>query len=137
MYKPEYTLGLIGAIGCTAVAGLLLVITLAVALFAGTAGDIFAVLLHDAGVMPDIVQGVVGMAAGVLTVAVGACFALSTAAAVLGFLGTARLERNDKSGGVLLIVAAGLSLISVCSFVPMVLLLVGGILALSRKPART
>ena len=136
MHKPEYTLGLIGAIGCTVVAALLLVATLAVLLFTGTAGNIFAVLLHDAGVMPDIVQGVVGIAAGVITIAAGVCFALSAAAAVLGFLGAARLEQNDKSGGVLLIVAAGLSLISVWSFVPMVLLLIGGILALSRRRAR-
>jgi len=137
MYKPEYTLGLIGAILCTAVAALLLIATLAVVLFAGTAGDILSAMLQDPRLMPDILHTIVGMATGAIAIVAGVCFALSAAAAVLGFIGAARLEREDKSGGVLLIVAAGLSLISVCSFVPMVLLLVGGILALSRKSVRT
>ncbi len=135
MYKPEYTLGLIGAILCTVVAALLLVAIIAVLLFAGTAGSILNAILQDSAA-PYIAQGALGAAAGVIVIVVGVCFALSAAAAVLGYMGAARLEREDKTGGVMLIVAAGLSLISVSSFVPMVLLLIGGILALTRKPAR-
>lgn len=136
MYKSEYTLGLIGAILCTAVAALLLVTALAVVLFAGTAGDILSAMLQDARLMPDMMRGIVGMATGAFAIIIGVCFALSAAAAVLGFIGSARLEKNDRTGGVLLVVAAGLSLISVCSFAPMVLLLIGGIMALSRKVAK-
>lgn len=135
MYKPEYTLGLIGAILCTVVAALLLVAIIAVLLFAGTAGSILNAILQDSAA-PYIAQGALGAVAGVIVIVVGVCFALSAAAAVLGYMGAARLEREDKTGGVMLIVAAGLSLISVSSFVPMVLLLIGGILALTRKPAR-
>jgi len=135
MYKAEYTLGLIGAILCTVVAALLLVAILAALLFAGVAGSILDAVLQDAQ-LPDIAHGVLGAAAGVAVIVAGVCFALSAAAAVLGYMGAGRLEREDKTGGVLLIVAAGLSLISVWSFVPMVLLLIGGILALSRRRSR-
>ena len=135
MYKPEYTLGLIGAILCTVVAALLLIALIFVLLFAGTAGGILDAVLQDVQA-PHIAQGALGIAAGVVAIIIGACFALSAAAAVLGYMGAARLEREDKTGGVMLIVAAGLSLISVMSFVPMVLLLIGGILSLTRKPAR-
>lgn len=114
VYKAEFILGLIGSI---------------------------------VGIVAFILSIVFGMAFGVfsfgfLIVPAIITITLLLVAFILGFVGTSRLSHNDKSGGVLLVVAGGLSLIGIIvafyaawfSFFSMPLFFIGGIMALVRKP---
>ena len=132
MYKSEYTLGLVASILNAIAAALLLIGLLFTLIFAGTAErfiDFFRWNIH----MPFLVHDVLGLATGIAALVIGICFVLSAAASIVGFVGASQLNKNDRNGGVLLLVAAGLSLLSALGFVTMILLLIGGVIALSKK----
>lgn len=64
-------------------------------------------------------------------------FALATAAGILGLVGATSVETNNTKAGVLMLVGAGLSLLTGIGFYTMVLLLLGGIFALVKeKPSQ-
>ena len=114
VYKAEFVLGLIGSITGT-VAFILSIIF----------GVAFGVLSVGFLIVPAIITST-----------------LLLVAFILGFVGTSRFSHNDKSGGVLLVVAGGLSFIGIIvafyaawfSFLSMPLFFIGGIMALVRKP---
>jgi hypothetical protein len=131
MYKSEYTLGLVASILNAVWTALLLIGLVATILFAGTAEwfiDSFGWDIH----IPFYVNDMVGLATGIAALAVAVVFVFGVAATVLGFVGVSHLNKNNRNGGVLLLVGAGLSLLS-GGFITMILLLIGGVLALSRK----
>jgi hypothetical protein len=113
-YKAEFILGLIGSI-----VGIIVFI---VALFIGLFVSVVSIGYYAAGAIIALVFLMVAF--------------------ILGFVGTAKLNRNQKSGGVLLIVAGGLSLIALLvafvtswfAFFTIPLFLTGGIMAVVRKP---
>lgn len=113
-YKAEFILGLIGSV-VVAVAFILSIVF-------GIAENM---LYIDSSIVSAIMTGILLMAA-----------------CILGFAGTTRLNRNDKGGGILLVVSGGLSLIAMISgfyaawfaFFSLPLTLTGGIMALCRKP---
>jgi hypothetical protein len=136
MYKSESTLGLIASILNAVITALLLIALIAVVLFSGSAEwffDRFHASFHFP--MHDIpLHEFMGMAAGFAALAIGILLVFSAASMVLGFIGVSQLNKENRDGGVLLLVASGLSLLS-GGFVRMVLLLIGGVLALSKRPA--
>lgn len=111
MYKAEWVLGMIGAIFSCVSAFFLLVIGLP--LGAGLGG---------------LAMVIIGLLCAI-------------AAIVLGFMGMARLRRGDKGGAMLLVIAAGLTFISLFNvtvggyvgIVSLVLYLIGGIMALIKR----
>ncbi len=135
MYKSESVLGLIGSI------------LGAIATFLYTAGVIIIAFFYNT--IEPVVHGFlnnflcrinidyctfIGTLAGSLFIICAAIgFVIAAASFILGFIGTSKLNKGSKNGGVLLIIAAGLALISVVGFVPFVLMLIGGIMAVSKK----
>ena len=130
MYKTESTLGLVASILNVIGAALLLIGLLATILFAGTAqwflGN-FSWGFH----VPNL-HNYMGLASIIASLGVAVVLVLKVAATVLGFLGVSQLNRDNRNGGVLLLVGAGLSLFA-GGFITMVLLLIGGVLTLSKK----
>lgn len=64
--------------------------------------------------------------------------ALATAAGILGLIGASSVEKNNTKAGVLMLVSAGLCLLTGIGFYVMILLLLGGIFALVKeKPAQS
>jgi hypothetical protein len=114
-YKAEFILGLIGSI--IGIVAFIVAITLGF-----TSGWLLGVAI---GIIDDIFAMI---------------FLL--VAFILGFVGTSKLNKNDKGGGILLIVSGGLSLLaiilstltSVVGFFSLALFLTGGIMALCRNP---
>ena len=131
MYKTESTLGLIASILCAIGAALLLIGLLATILFAGSAQWFLNNITWDIH-MPFHMHNMMGWAAGLASLGVGVVLVFKIAATVLGFVGVSHLNKDNRNGGVLLLVAAGLTLIS-GGFITMVLLLIGGVLVLSKK----
>lgn len=140
MYKTESVLGLIGSIIGAIFTFLCLAGTL-ISLFFYSA---FEQLLHnvynnwvtvrfDGYVIPY--ETLTSVVLPVVAVCAVAALAIAAASVILGFVGTAKLNRDDRNGGVLLIVGGALALLSVVGFIPFVLMLVGGIMAVSRRPA--
>ncbi|MDD5016494.1 MAG: DUF4064 domain-containing protein [Eubacteriales bacterium] len=118
-YKAEFTLGLIGSI----IGIIVFVIMLVVGVIVGVLGA--AAYMY-------------GMGGGLIALAIFGVI-LSLVAFILGFVGTGKLNKNDKSGGILLIVAGGLSFISIFvggwyAIFTAALLLTGGIMAVAKKP---
>jgi hypothetical protein len=136
MFRTESTLGLVASILCVIGAALLLIGLLAAILFAGTAQWFFENCrwgMHMPYYFHDFMApGFAGMAAGLVSLSVGVLLVFKAAAAVLGFVGVSQLNRDNRNGGVLLLLGAGLSLLS-GGFISMVLLLIGGVLALSKR----
>ena len=132
MYKTESTLGLIGSIlGIIAV-----VLILIIGLLVGFVFNAFDAALEEAGweVVDNGINAVAGFAIG--WVVIGLVLAL--ASVILGFIGTGKLRSDDKNGGVFLIIAGALALISLFTggwygIATTVLFLVGGIMALTKK----
>lgn len=139
MYKTESTLGLVGSI----LSAVLTFFALAGALISVFFYSLFEQVLHTVynnwvavhvvpyGISYEMIISFIPI------IAICAAAAISVAAAsfILGFVGTAKLNRGDRSGGVLLIVGGALALVSFVGFIPFVLMLVGGIMAISKKPA--
>ena len=140
MYKTESTLGLIGSI-IASVFTFLFIVGTAFAMFFYSYFEQIVHNVYDSLVATHVLR--YGLKYESLTaivlpaIAVCAVVAIIIAAAsiILGFLGTAKLNRDDRSGGVMLIVAGALSLISIVGFIPFILQIVGGIMAVSRKTA--
>lgn len=114
-YKTEYVLGLIGSI-----IGILIFLIIAIV----ETNDVYKYYLGS-----FFNTGMIFSGSG-----------LALAAFILGFAGTAKLNKADAKGGILLVVGSGLSFIAVffgtvgwitMFFFP--LLLTGGIMALARK----
>lgn len=140
MYKTESILGLTGSI----IGAVFTVLFLFSALFLIFFFGAFEPILHtfyDNWVSSHVVtygfnyDALASLAVPVIAVCAGIAFVIAAASVILGFVGTARLNRGDKSGGVLLIVAASLAFISVVGFIPFVLLLIGGTMSVARKPS--
>lgn len=131
MYKSEYTLGLIASILNAIFAGMLLISLLATILFAGTAQELLGIICQDIDI-PFLIDDILGLATGIASLVIGVIFIFSVAATVLGFVGASKLNKDDRNGAVLLLVAAGLSLFF-GGIVTLVLLLIGGIIALSKN----
>ncbi len=140
MYKTESTLGLVGSI----IGAVLTFFVLIGTLFTTFFFSYFEPVLKNLFLryVPDHVLGygltydsfsewIVPM----IAIFAAAAIAVAAASFILGFLGAAKLNRDDKSGGVLLIVGGSLALVSFIGFIPFVLMLVGGIMAVSRKPS--
>jgi hypothetical protein len=142
MFKTESVLGLVGAIlECVAVFLTLIfsVILAAGAAFVANNLDELTKAASEAGV--DVSNATVAVAgAGGVIVGVIIGLVLSVAAIVLGFMGYSRLKKGNKQGGILLIVAGGLGVVSLFlggyfGVVATVLFLIGGIMAVAKKPA--
>ncbi len=116
-YKAEFTLGLIGAI----IGIIVFILTLVFGIFISFFGSFG-----------------IGYGGGALIAGSIIAVILSLASFILGFIGASKLNKNIKSGGIILIVAGGLSVI--CIFVggwyalfSAALLLTGGIMAAVKK----
>jgi hypothetical protein len=140
MYKTESTLGLVGSIIGAVLSFLFLIGTLLVIFFF----NFFEPFIHGAfnQFAADHImrfgwtyENIVTFGVPVIAVCAAAALVIAAASFILGFIGTAKLNRDDKNGGVLLIVGGALALISIVGFIPFVLMLIGGIMAISRKPA--
>lgn len=130
MYKSEYTLGLIASILNAIASAFLLIGLLFTILFAGTANRFMDFFRWDFHIP---FQEIIGLAAGVASLTIGIILVLSAAATIVGFVGVSKLNKNDRTGGIMLLVAAGLSLLSGQGIITMILLLIGGVLVLSKK----
>ncbi len=118
MYKTESTLGLIGAI----IGIVVFIIMLIVGLVLGALGSL-----------------AVGYGGGALIALAIVGIILTLVSFILGFVGSSKLRKDEKSGGVLLIVSGALSFIAIFvggwyAVFSAALLLVGGIMALVKKP---
>lgn len=139
MYKTETILGLTGSIIAAVFTALSVAGTLLAIFFIDLIGPtaysfIDRFLIIKNWVISDWSYGTfMNLASFVIIVCVGAGVVIAAASFILGFLGTAKLRRDDKGGGVLLIIAAALAFISVIGLIPFVLMLVGGIMAVSKK----
>ena len=133
MYKTESVLGLIGAIiGAVTVAIILIIcLVLCLTVSVNTVWEfVDSVAQTD---VYDVVTSFTGVLSGVLFALVLGGLVITVASVVLGFIGTAKLNKDDKSGGVLLIIAGALAFISFVGLISMVLFLVGGIMAMTKK----
>jgi len=134
MYKSEYVLGLIGSIILTAVSALSYAGCLIVALFVGAFKPLIEQVMNRIlGSMFIDLAAVASNISGLIVVVASVWFVFSAAAFILGYVGAAKLNKDDKNGGVLLIVAGVLSFFTFFGLIPSVLMLVGGIMALSKK----
>ncbi len=140
MYKSESILGLVGSVLSSICAFFILAGTLLGAFYF----NVFTPFLQriiDTWAAPWgwTFDAAMQLALPAFIVIAAVCFVLTVASLILGFLGTARLKNDDKNGGVLLIIAGALSFLSVFTFIPFVLFIVGGIMAVSKKqrPAET
>jgi len=144
MFRTEATLGLIGSIIAIVAAILILIVGLVVGLLLSGANEMMAEFdemmeeyADDAEMVEyNAAKGAVGGAIAMVIIG----FVLVVASVVLGFIGTAKLRKENKKGGILLIIAGGLSLVSLFlggwwGIVSMVLFLVAGIMALVKKNA--
>lgn len=135
MYKSESTLGLVASI----LSSVLAFFILAGSILCIVYFNVFEPAIHRlvdtyAGPWGWTYDTAIPMAIPVLIVIASVWLILAVGSLVLGFLGTARLNNNDKNGGVLLIIAGALSFLSIFAFIPFVLYLIGGIMAVSKKP---
>lgn len=137
MYKSESTLGLVASILSSILAFFILVgSVLSIVYF-----NLFEPAIHHlvdtyAGPWGWTYDTAIPMAVPVIIVIAALWLVLAAASLILGFLGTAKLKNDNKDGGILLIIAAALSFLSVFAFIPFVLYLIGGIMAVTKKPLR-
>lgn len=136
MYKSETTLGLVASVLSSICAFFILAGSLIVALYFNVLSP-FIQHVIDTYAAPwgwtyDVA---IQLALPAFIVIAAIWLVLAVASLILGFLGTARLKRDDKSGGILLIIAGALSLLSIFALIPFVLFLVGGIMAVTKKPS--
>jgi len=134
MRKASYVLGMVG--GCLALVGAVLYIVGGLFIvFTGTLffDEIMAIINNfvnlPGGSTNWINTFVIGMG-GVLIVVLGV---LCAVAGILGLVGARKIEKNNVKAGVLMLVAAGLSLIAGFGFFLMILFLLGGIFALVKE----
>jgi hypothetical protein len=136
MFKAESVLGLIGSILATIIAVLSLACCTIGAFFFQTFKPVITEFLshYDFPLHTGVIKALDSAAVPALAVII-ACiwFVLAAASFILGYVGTSMLKKDNKNGGVVLIVAAVLALFSVCNFIPFVLMLVGGIMAVSKR----
>jgi hypothetical protein len=140
MYKTESILGLIGSIIGAVFTFFCLAGTLIATFFFSSVEPLVDNILTNYAHGPVFSHGFAyeslsGFVVPIVAICGGAAVVIAAASFILGFIGTAKLNRDDKSGGVLLIVGGALALLSVAGFIPFVLLLIGGIMAVSKKPA--
>lgn len=134
MYKSEYVLGLIGSIILTVVSALTYAGCLLVALLVGPFKSmLLSIMNRISDGMPVDLAAFASSISVLIVVVASVWFVFSAAAFILGYVGAAKLNKDDKNGGVLLIVAGVLSFFTFFGFIPFVLMLVGGIMALSKK----
>ena len=138
MYKAESVLGLVASIISVLSAAISLAGSLIVIIFSNT----FEPALHKIFNSHLLTYGfdyntVAKFISGVFIFYLIVAFIIATASFILGFIGTYKLKNDKRSGGVLLIIAGVLALISVFEFVPFVLFLVAGIMTVSKKPQLT
>ncbi len=134
MYKTESVLGLIGSIFASVVAALALAGTILIAVFFDTIEPFLRdVINSNVSRFHLNVDIVLNAASGILVFIAVIAFIITVALVVLGFIGTAKLRKGDKGGGVLLIIAGAIAFLSAIGFIPSVLFLVGGIMAVSKK----
>ena len=106
----------------------------------GLIGSIIGAIAFILSIVFGIVQNMLYLESFIVTSIITASLLL--AAFILGFAGSFRLRRNEKGGGILLVIAGGLSLIALItglfaawsSFFALPLYFTGGIMALCRKP---
>ncbi len=106
----------------------------------GLIGSIIGVVAFILSIVFGIVQNTLYLESFVFTAIITATLLLT--AFIFGFAGTSKLRHNDKGGGILLVMAGGLSLVALIaglyaawsSFFALPLYFTGGIMALCRKP---
>ena len=145
MFKTEATLGLVGSILGVVSCLILIIVVLVVGLFIGAVATGFdeAMMDFDEAMMEfdDYEMDMTSSASQAAGAAVGIVIVgvlLSVASVVLGFIGSAKLKKDNKKGGLLLVIAGGLSLISLFTagfwgIATTVLFLIGGIMAMTKK----
>ena len=141
MFKTEATLGLIASIIAIVAVVLMLIVSLVVGLLLNAGMSAFDEMMEeyaDDSSMAEYNAAKASAGGTVALVIIG--LILMIGAVVTGFIGTSKLKANNKSGGILLIVAGALSLISLFlggfwGIISMVLFLVGGIMAATKKDA--
>jgi hypothetical protein len=134
MYKSEYVLGLIGSIILTAVSALTYAGCLIVALFVGPFKSmLLGIMNRISDGLPFDLAAFASNISVIIIVAARVWCVFSAGAFILGYVGAAKLNKDDKNGGVLLIVAGVLSFFTFFGLIPFVLMLIGGIMALSKK----
>lgn len=140
MYKTESSLGLIGSIISAVFTFLFLAGTL-IAIFCYSFFEPIVHNVYDNWVMTHVVQygftyeNLTAFVLPVVAICALVAAVIASASFILGFIGTAKLNRDDRNGGVMLIIAGVLALISIVGFIPFVLQLVGGIMAVSKRTA--
>lgn len=134
MYKTEATLGLVGNIlGIIAIA-LMLIVGLVIGVIIGG----LAATAAEYGVDASQVTMDATASASIGLVILG--LVLAIASVVFGFIGTSKLKKEDKKGGIFLIIAGGLGVVSLFTggwygIAMIVLYLIGGIMAVTKKAA--
>lgn len=137
MFKTESTLGLIGSILGTVSTVFSLIACVFVSVFFNVSkfslGNVFERFDWNFDVF-----GILSRFAGAFVVLIIIGVLLGIASIILGYIGTFKLKRNDKSGGILLIIAGTLAFVSLCvggvfGTVPMILFFIGGIMTVSKK----
>ena len=141
MFKTESTLGLIASIIAIIAVVLMLIVTLIIGALVNAGMSAFDDVMEeyaDDASMAEYNAAKTSAGGAVALVIVGVILMIGSV--VTGFIGTSKLKAENKSGGILLIVAGALSLISLFlggfwGIVSMVLFLVGGIMAITKKAA--
>lgn len=136
MYKTESTLGLIGSIISAVLAFFILVFALLLRILFRMTTFTGSHMFRFFGPAFESGETVAGIAAVVVVVM---ALLILGGAAVLGFVGTSMLRRENKKGGILLVIAGALTLLpsyigsGVFGTAISVLFLIGGIMALAKK----
>lgn len=134
MRKASHVLGLVG--GCLALVCACLYVLGGIFLLAG-GGNFINEIIHMTRGFANVPRfpfdwlggSLVGFGA-VIIIFLGI---MHVASGILGVVGARSIEKNNIQAGVLMLVGAGLSLLSGFGFIPMVLLLLGGIFALVKE----
>ncbi len=138
MYKTESTLGLIGSILSAVCASLVFLFSIVFTLLLRWSTVAGSRLLRFFGPVIETGGAVIG-AVAVIAVVFG--LAVLITAAVLGFLGTSMIKRENRRGGILLVIAGGLMLIppylgaGVFGTAISILFFIAGIMALTKRPS--
>ena len=139
MFKTEATLGLIASIFAIIAVVLMLIFSLIVGFLVNAGLNAFDDMMEeyaDDASMAEYNAAKATAGGGVALVIIG--MILMIGSVVTGFIGTSRLKADNKSGGIMLIIAGGLALVSLFlggwwGIVSVVLFLVGGIIAATKK----
>ena len=132
MKKASHILGLIGGVLALVCAAACMVIGLLIVLFAPALAGVIASFLHGPEANLPGLFGLFTQIGGIAVIIAGLAMA---AVGVLALVGARHVGRNNVKAGVLMLVAAGLSLLTGYGWVITVLCVLGGVFALVKEKA--